>query len=315
MHSMTPYGHWLVAYDHSPHAERALEEALRALPSGAMLTLLHIVLTADSLATWGADFEGADQWELPQQMHKAATEDLERVAERVRETRSDLDIEAVVHEGEADIMILDVADSVNADVVVVGTHARKGLKYVAMGSVAERVARHAQRPVLLVRPHEGDTFPPKRILVPLSLTAKHTEVDDHLVDFAANLAEPCKAEVVFANVVEPELLVHWGPPAVMMSALERIREDAEARAAGQLDAFREKLESRNINAVTRVIVGTELIADSLLELCEQERCDLIVASSSVRTGLRRLGLGSVTRRLAHASPVPVVVIRPPQETV
>jgi len=40
------------------------------------------------------------------------------------------------------------------DVVVVGTHGRTGLKHVLLGSVAERVARHAGCPVLLVRPRE-----------------------------------------------------------------------------------------------------------------------------------------------------------------
>ena len=40
------------------------------------------------------------------------------------------------------------------DVVVIGTHGRTGLKHVLLGSVAERVARHAGCPVLLVRPRE-----------------------------------------------------------------------------------------------------------------------------------------------------------------
>lgn len=39
------------------------------------------------------------------------------------------------------------------DVIVVGTHGRSGIKHVLLGSVAERVARHASCPVLLVREH------------------------------------------------------------------------------------------------------------------------------------------------------------------
>jgi len=40
------------------------------------------------------------------------------------------------------------------DVIVIGTHGRTGIKHVLLGSVAERVARHAECPVLLVRPEK-----------------------------------------------------------------------------------------------------------------------------------------------------------------
>jgi len=52
--------------------------------------------------------------------------------------------DAIVRESRAD----------SYDVVVMGTHGRTGLKHVFLGSVAERVARHAGCPVLLVRPRE-----------------------------------------------------------------------------------------------------------------------------------------------------------------
>ena len=47
--------------------------------------------------------------------------------------------------------IVDAADKMDADVIIIGTHGRTGVKRALLGSVAERVARHASRPVLIVR--------------------------------------------------------------------------------------------------------------------------------------------------------------------
>ena len=47
-----------------------------------------------------------------------------------------------------------VAQSINPDMIVVGTHGRKGLSHLLMGSVAESVLRNAIVPVLCVRYHE-----------------------------------------------------------------------------------------------------------------------------------------------------------------
>jgi nucleotide-binding universal stress UspA family protein len=49
-----------------------------------------------------------------------------------------------------------VAKTVNADVIVISTHGRTGLKHVLLGSVAEHVIRHAPCPVLVVREREHE---------------------------------------------------------------------------------------------------------------------------------------------------------------
>lgn len=50
-------------------------------------------------------------------------------------------------------MIADEAKSWSADVIVIGTHGRRDVKHFFLGSVAERVARIAAMPVLLIRGH------------------------------------------------------------------------------------------------------------------------------------------------------------------
>ena len=50
-------------------------------------------------------------------------------------------------------MIVDEAESVNADLIAMGTHGRTGLAHLFLGSTAERVVQNAACPVLTVRRH------------------------------------------------------------------------------------------------------------------------------------------------------------------
>lgn len=52
-------------------------------------------------------------------------------------------------------MLLEEAKKFRANLIVMGTHGRKGLMHLIMGSVAEGVVRHSTLPVLLVRNHES----------------------------------------------------------------------------------------------------------------------------------------------------------------
>jgi universal stress protein A len=52
--------------------------------------------------------------------------------------------------------ITQIAKNISADIVVISTHGHTGLKHVFLGSVAERVVRHAPCPVLVVRERERD---------------------------------------------------------------------------------------------------------------------------------------------------------------
>jgi nucleotide-binding universal stress UspA family protein len=60
-------------------------------------------------------------------------------------------VEQWLEEGDPIEVILEVAKEVNADLIVMGTHGRKGLARILLGSVAEQVGRQAPCPVLTVR--------------------------------------------------------------------------------------------------------------------------------------------------------------------
>lgn len=66
-----------------------------------------------------------------------------------------LDVETVILEGHPADEILQVAEDRGVDIIVMGTVGRSGITRLLMGSVAEKVTRHAPCPVLVVRYKEG----------------------------------------------------------------------------------------------------------------------------------------------------------------
>jgi len=69
----------------------------------------------------------------------------------------ELHIDFVVREGHAFKEILRLADESDIDIIIMATHGRTGFEHILIGSVAEKVVRHSERPVLIVKPQK-DAF-------------------------------------------------------------------------------------------------------------------------------------------------------------
>ena len=139
---MSGIKHILVPVDFSPPSERSLEKALLlARAFDARITLLHIwslpaIGYAEGLA-WPID-----------DLQQAAREALAELYARTVKVHPNTD--SVLLEGNEWRQILETAKSRGCDLVVMGTHGRRGLPRLLLGSVAERVVRLSPVPVLTV---------------------------------------------------------------------------------------------------------------------------------------------------------------------
>lgn len=144
------YQRILVAIDGSPTAERGLQEAIRlAKPLHATLLLLHAL---DDFAVM-MEMSAVWSFENGHKVLKQAGEQLLDVAARhVREAGLSCEQLLVDVKGEqiADVILAQAAKT-RCDLIVMGTHGRRGLSRLTMGSDAELVLRQAPVPVLLVR--------------------------------------------------------------------------------------------------------------------------------------------------------------------
>jgi len=143
----------LCAHDLSDHAKPVLRAALdlgRQLD--AVVHVLHVVPPPLALPP-GIWFEvpAPDMASFEEKVRHAVTEELER---SIREAShaGDPPARVHVHLGEEVASILAYADKVDAGLIVMGTHGRKGWQHLMLGSVAERVVRTAKVPVLTVAP-------------------------------------------------------------------------------------------------------------------------------------------------------------------
>jgi len=145
------YQRILVPVDGSPTAEQGLDEAIKlARLTGGQLRLLYVVdelMFVTSIQEYSA--YSAD---LARLMKDAGTDILRKAAERAQAAGAQVDtllVESV--SGRVSDVIVEQATQWRAEVIVLGTHGRRGLRRIALGSDAEQVVRAATVPVLLVR--------------------------------------------------------------------------------------------------------------------------------------------------------------------
>jgi nucleotide-binding universal stress UspA family protein len=148
---MSRYHQILVPVDGSPTSENALDEAIRlAQLSGARLQLLHVV---DALG-YATGFEPAMNYvnDIIPLMRVAGEKLLAHDQGKALERGVDADCVLVDETlGRLCDHVVEQALRTKADLIVVGSHGRRGLGRVLLGSDAEQIVRHAPVPVLVVR--------------------------------------------------------------------------------------------------------------------------------------------------------------------
>jgi nucleotide-binding universal stress UspA family protein len=148
----------LVPTDFGPTSDRALDVAIEVgRLTKASLEVLHV----NSEAIWVVPPPG-DVVTAPVDLGEVvaeATIQLEAVVARVR--AAGLACTGVSQTGRTDAEIVEYARKRAADMIVVGSHGRHGLSHALMGSVAEKVVRHAPCPVLVVPPADESEVRPR----------------------------------------------------------------------------------------------------------------------------------------------------------
>ena len=145
----------LLPIDDSPFSVAAVDEVVRGLrPEGTYIHVLH-VLELDRMVPVALDFaRGSDYGADVKEHIKSARVDAERLVEAAaaRLRRERFDVTTAVQEGDPRHAIIDCAAQRNCDCIVLGSHGRRGVNRLLLGSVAEAVARHAHCSVYVVRP-------------------------------------------------------------------------------------------------------------------------------------------------------------------
>lgn len=145
------YTHILVPIDGSPTSDRGLEEAIKlARLTGAQLGLMHVV--DEFVYATGMEGFGAMTADLTTLLRESGQKILDTAKARVK--ACGVPVETALFDsfaGRVCDLVVAEATSRQADLIVLGTHGRRGIGRVLMGSDAEQIVRLAPTPVLLVR--------------------------------------------------------------------------------------------------------------------------------------------------------------------
>jgi nucleotide-binding universal stress UspA family protein len=145
------YQRLLVAMDGSKTADRALDEAIRlARQCQASLRIVHVI---DEVSlSWKSGYTSLGEF---QQRHR---ESGQKILDKAADTAHRAGVAAEARLLALDRLTLHVADMIAAeaeawpaDAIVIGSHGRRGVRRMLLGSVAESVARIASKPVVLIR--------------------------------------------------------------------------------------------------------------------------------------------------------------------
>lgn len=157
------YKHILVPLDGSALAELALADALNlARVNQAEVTLLRVISPIEEVVAAGSDHPVFvdEQWEAQKEV---ALKYLSNVCERI--DCQNMPIHQVAEMGLAAETIIDYAHQQPIDLIVMATHGRSGLQRWVYGSVADKVLRGAEVPILLVRAHAKRNLLPDRAMM------------------------------------------------------------------------------------------------------------------------------------------------------
>lgn len=150
----------IIALDYDPSAEKVAETGYSvAKAMGAEVVLVHVVdepayysSSAYSPIMGFTGFSGPDMLAMDDGLYKEA----KRYLEESKKHLGDDSIEVSVLDGDFTEAVSGIVGTVNADLLVMGTHSRRGIDRLLMGNLAEKMLKHINIPLLAVPTHPED---------------------------------------------------------------------------------------------------------------------------------------------------------------
>ena len=274
----------LVPIDFSEQSLIALEQSFNlAKKYNAEITLLHVIEDGGMIAKF---FTPKQHDELREKVQK----DLDNLAADVNK-KSKLIVNTLIAKGAAYEKINEVAELVNATMILMGTNGDVNLKKKFIGSNALRVVRESSIPVITIKgkKHRKGI---ENIILPLDLSKETREK----VNMAIELSK------LFAGSVVRVVSVLFTTDEFVVNRL--------TRQLGQVKAFLEKEGIECSAEIVKGAKGEDSLAGNIIEYAEKVEGDLIMIMTQQETDFTKFFIGSSAQEIINHSPIPVLSIRP-----
>jgi nucleotide-binding universal stress UspA family protein len=296
---MTEFTRILCPVDFSDASRHALDQAIAIAGwYESHITALHVIAPAFTFEPpiLFAERGGLKALPVDQARIRARLDDWLNAAPAAR-----VPSESRVCEGQPAESVLALARSLSVDLIVMGSHGRSGFERLVLGSVTEKVLRHAACPVLTVPPRAATkaSLPFKRILCPVDFS----EPSVAALQTAFSMAEEADARVLVLYVID------WpGDESTFATSIDRdVLGDVGRQAAQRLESFitgESRVWSRPESKVSAGKAYREILATA-----EDMAADLIVIGVHGRNAVDLTLFGSTTNQVVRRASCPVLTIR------
>jgi nucleotide-binding universal stress UspA family protein len=214
-------------------------------------------------------------------------------------THDQIEPELAVHEGTAPDSILSFAQERNADLIVMGTHGRRGYDRMVLGSVTNRVMRTAPCPVVAISkpPHESTAAGQERHRVHhlnrILFCTDFSENSERALNYAISAAAEYNSELTLLHVLE-------GTPTSSKM------QEAIATTTQQLDKLIPEERRKALKIKTAVRIGKPY--QEIIQVALEAQIDLVVMGVHGRGALDLAVFGSTTNRVVQLGPCPVLAV-------
>lgn len=284
------YKNIIVAFDGSEYSRAALIESSNLIKRhGGKIIMVHAVY-----------FDEEEFTTAPEQRERRFKLGKEACYQTKESISSEfgIQIESLICEGEPPDVIVDIAREKKADLISMGTHGRRGIKRLIMGSVTSKVIVNAPCDVMVVkRPCTECTGEYKSILVPFD----GSEFSKKALEHACQLSKIDKAEIKVLYVIPryEEMIEFFKTESIKKSL---------AQEAEKIINEAKKLASyHGLTADERIQEGH--VGEKIIETANKLKNDLIVMAAHGWKGVSKAIMGSTTERVIMNTPCPVLVVK------
>lgn len=235
----------------------------------------------------------------------SALPDLEQRLHSIFPDNLAIEYEYLLKRGDPAQLIAAIARDRNVELIVVGTHGRKGVNRMFGGSVAESIIRSAECPVLTLRqqnhvPPTERQAKPARFLVPIDFSVYSYAA----LDFASSIAGPLNGVITILHV--DEIDEHVTNETEKSGEIPNTNEPHRLEIWEQLQAYRPP--DAGVRFEHQLICGSAV--KRIANFANLNDFDYVVLGTHGRSGVRRALLGSVAEQVVRNADCPVITVKP-----
>lgn len=199
--------------------------------------------------------------------------------------------------------ILSYVERNDIDLIVMGTHGRRGLRHLLLGSVTEEVVRFAPCPVFTVRDQKGPVTvrPIRRILVPVDFSEHARLALAHAKELASLYGAELQILHVFEEVIHPAFYVSG------KTSIFEFMPQVQTEATKQIQQLLDEVVGNKYPAEIYLKEGHP--AQEIVNFVGDHGTDLIVIATHGLTGIEHFLLGSVTEKVVRMAACPVFTVK------